>query len=329
MTKQKFKVGNQYESNNYGPVEVLELLPKEYARIKFLRTGAIREAQRANITQGRVRDTTVSVLEDQSRYKIKVGRVYQTNFYGNVVVTGRVDSLNVVVRFLDSGEERTVRTSALHSGNIRDRSAGKQRTSRVYYGMRFEPGTILKTKRGLEFEIVNFINSGNVHIRFVETGTERWVTADIVSKGKIGDYMSPSVCGIGYLGTETPEEYHEGAKCLWRGILKRVVNQKANYKICERWLCMKDFAEDIKEVPGYNEWLAWKDGKSDILYHLDKDFLVAGNRTYEPGKVIFVSAADNLTEVNLRKSIEAQSDTEVKKALEQAYATLRDKVLNQ
>lgn len=324
----KYEVGNVFESNRNGPFEIIERLPEHKARIKFLRTGSELEVRLCNVARGSIKDPATSV-DSQDRYKIKIGHIYPTNHYGHVEVINRIDGLTVTVRFMDSGNTRDVRTSALLTGKVRDHSTGAMRKGKLTYGLKLAVGTVFKNSQGHAFEIVEFTNASNVRIRFVNTGTERTTSTYVVLSGKILDYMEPSVHGMGYLGTEDYASIHEGTKQLWRAVLRRAADESYSSTVCERWLSMKNFADDISFIPGYSRWMDYKDGKSDECIHLDKDFLFPGNTEYAPGKVAFISETDNTTEAMLRKYSKLHAGTEIGNHMEQAYKLLRAKILSE
>ena len=75
---------------------------------------------------------------------------------------------------------------------------------------------------------------------------------------------------------------------LWR------VNELETYKdieIDKRWLYLSNFAHDIKELPGYNEWLTDRD------YQLDKDIKISGSKIYSRDTCMFVTRKENMDEM--------------------------------
>lgn len=322
----KYSVGKQFETNRSGPIEIIEVLPEYKVRVKFLNTGHELVARISNIPSGRIKDPTCAYYKD-GNYKIKIGCVYPTNYYGNVEVIGRIDTLTVIVRFLDTGAEREVRTSSLISGKVRDHSAGPMRNKGRNYGLKLDPGTVFRNSQGHSFEIIEFNNAKNVVIRFTNTGTTRTTYTSAVLTGRILDYMEPSVAGIGYLGTEDYANVCPHIKNLWRGVVSRAADETLRSTVCERWLSMKQFAEDVPFIPGYAKWLESKVSITEENYHLDKDFLFTGNSEYAPGKVLFISETDNTTEAMLRKYAKLHEGTEIGDHMNKAYDLLRAKVL--
>ncbi len=74
--------------------------------------------------------------------------------------------------------------------------------------------------------------------------------------------------------------------CLWADMLKRCFDEKYKQKYptyqdvncCSKWLSMTKFIEDVSQMKGYG-----LDG-----WHLDKDILLKGNKTYSKEFCCFV-----------------------------------------
>ena len=59
---------------------------------------------------------------------------------------------------------------------------------------------ICYNKNKEEFKIIEYIDTNNVLIKFINTSFEKLVSLSNIKTGCISDPMSPSVYGIGYLG---------------------------------------------------------------------------------------------------------------------------------
>ena len=92
---------------------------------------------------------------------------------------------------------------------------------------------------------------------------------------------------------------------LWFGILRRCYDYKqhnrkrgksySNVIVCDRWLYLKNFYEDIQKLEGYEEWT-----KSNTM-SLDKDILAQEvTKIYSPTTCKFVTIQDNIREMNER-----------------------------
>lgn len=84
---------------------------------------------------------------------------------------------------------------------------------------------------------------------------------------------------------------------LWSLMLMRVYSEaylKDNpaYRgvtVCERWLTLSKFAEDIQHLPNYE---LWRDNPHQRVC-LDKDIRIKGNREYRPEACMFVTLSDS------------------------------------
>ena len=65
-------------------------------------------------------------------------------------------------------------------------------------------GKICKSLNSGDFKILKYNNAYNVEIQFLKTGYETTVHLGSIRKGEVKDRYSPSVYGIGILGTKYP-----------------------------------------------------------------------------------------------------------------------------
>lgn len=87
---------------------------------------------------------------------------------------------------------------------------------------------------------------------------------------------------------------------LWVHILARCYDSKelekhSSYKncfVCNRWLRLSNFNEDLSKIKNYDLWINSKRGE----YHLDKDILNKGNKCYCLESCIFVDKNTNSME---------------------------------
>lgn len=84
---------------------------------------------------------------------------------------------------------------------------------------------------------------------------------------------------------------------LWYSMLMRAYSEKyirqhptyRNVSVCERWLRLSNFAEDIQYLPNYE---LWRDNPGQRIC-LDKDIRVKGNKLYSPETCMFVTLSDS------------------------------------
>ncbi|WP_251850876.1 hypothetical protein [Enterobacter cloacae] len=92
---------------------------------------------------------------------------------------------------------------------------------------------------------------------------------------------------------------------LWVHMLTRCYSEKyhldfPSYKGCSvapRWCCFANFANDIKTLEGYEDWL---DPHNKIC--LDKDAKDPGNKLYSIDTCRFITSYENIADASYRRS---------------------------
>lgn len=104
----------------------------------------------------------------------------------------------------------------------------------------------------------------------------------------------------------TKTEYGKRIYTLWFDMLRRCYDETqlarkrgktyANVVVCDRWMYLRNFAEDISKLDGYDQWILKNSSMS-----LDKDLSVQiATKIYSPTTCKFVTEKDNLKEMNER-----------------------------
>lgn len=157
-------------------------------------------------------------------------------------------------------------------------------------------GDIYKTNNFGNIKIINYINSRNVLVEFVETGYLTRTCAVNIRKGGIKDVMRPSVYGVGYVGAGT---YTSKSKTYgtWSNMIRRCYAKDSEFKYPTYMDC--SVSEDWHNFQVFAEWYGnnYRDG-----YDLDKDLLVVGNKIYSSDTCIFVPPSINCFTVNQVRS---------------------------
>ena len=150
-------------------------------------------------------------------------------------------------------------------------------------------GRVFKSKSSGDFKVLKYNDSKNVEIQFLNTGFEATVRLTTIESGGIKDPYSPSVYGIGVLGTKYPSTIN-GVKTkeymLWQSMLKRCYSdvykkQRPTYEDCK---C----SENFKSYEYFYEWCNNQIGFGNEGWHLDKDLLVKGNKIYSENTCVFI-----------------------------------------
>ena len=155
-------------------------------------------------------------------------------------------------------------------------------------------GKVCKSLNSGDFKILKYNDSKDVEIQFLKTRYEMAVQLVSIKIGNVKDPYSPSVYGVGILGTKYPtaingvqtKEYN-----LWQHMLKRCYSDKyqkkyPTYKGCE-------VSDKLKSYEYFYEWCHKQIGFGNQGWHLDKDLLVKGNKVYSEDSCVFIPAEVN------------------------------------
>lgn len=140
-------------------------------------------------------------------------------------------------------------------------------------------------KQGQELTVISKVKGKTFKVRFTSSGLVREANIDNIKAGKCKDLLAPTSSG-GFLGNA--KGYSDKERVLWKNMLFRVKDHE-NYKdasVCDRWLCLENFLEDIRSMEGYAKWL-------EGGYDLDKDIKYKGNKVYSKQTCMFVPRKEN------------------------------------
>ena len=159
-------------------------------------------------------------------------------------------------------------------------------------------GKVCKSKSSGDFEIVKYNNAKDVEVRFVNTGYEMVARLGNIKIGKVKDPYSPSVFGIGILGTKYPsaivgrntKEYE-----LWNNMLRRCYSDTSKKRNPTYIGC--EVSDNFKSYEYFYEWCNKQIGfgveGNGNPFQLDKDLLIKGNKVYSEYSCVFIP-----TEIN-------------------------------
>lgn len=219
---------------------------------------------------------------------MQVGTIHKTTYHGDIRILSYGGCEDVYVEFLNSGYKSKVRSNALRTGMVRDKS--QNIVHQITIAKDMEEGTVHSTKSNGDILIVHYKNSQEVAVKFIDTGYETLTTATIIRGGHISDKLRPSFCGVGFLGEgQYNKTNSKRALDKWKGMMVRCYNLKSlvrapTYKgcsVCEEWHNFQNFAAWFKDN--------FKEGM-----HLDKDILTEGNKIYSPSTCKFVTPQENI-----------------------------------
>ena len=130
---------------------------------------------------------------------------------------------------------------------------------------------------------------------FLKTGYETVARLGHIKTGSIKDPYSPSVYGIGVVGTKYPisgggrntKEYD-----LWNGTLRRCYSDALKKKYPTYIDC--EVSDKFKSYEYFYEWCNKQIGFNNKDWQLDKDLLVKGNKVYSEDTCVFIPREINL-----------------------------------
>ena len=151
-------------------------------------------------------------------------------------------------------------------------------------------GKIFPTNNGGDCVVVEYINSRNVTVMFLDKYKYTKKTQAVhVREGRVLNPFYPSVYGVGFIGVgkhkvsfkrRDTKIYKDWASMIGRGHCPKIKKKYPTYKdctVCEEWHNFQNFAEWTVQQPFYGSG-----------YQLDKDILVRGNKIYSPETCCYV-----------------------------------------
>ncbi len=150
-------------------------------------------------------------------------------------------------------------------------------------------GKVCKSLNSGDFKVLKYNDTANVEIQFLNTGYETSARLHNIRNGNVKDRYSPSVYGVGVLGTKYSSKVsgvHTKEYLLWQRMLERCYSdvykkQKPTYKDCE-------VSENFKSYEYFYEWCNSQVGFDVKGFDLDKDLLIKGNKVYSENTCIFI-----------------------------------------
>ena len=154
-------------------------------------------------------------------------------------------------------------------------------------------GKVFKSKSSGDFKILKYNNARNVEIQFSQTGYETTVKLTNIKSGIIKDPYSPSVYGVGILGTKylsTVNGVRTKEYTLWMDMLRRCYSD--TYKKKNQTYIDCEVSNKFKSYEYFYEWCNKQigfgvDGNGN-QFQLDKDLLIKANKVYSESTCVFL-----------------------------------------
>ena len=166
------------------------------------------------------------------------------------------------------------------------KEVGKSRT-------KIQVGDIFDTNNYGKLVVLEYENTSNLKVKFIDTAYETTTRANQLRKGEVKDRSLPSVYGVGIIGNGIAKVCGVETRDyqLWKSMLCRCYdikyhNRYPTYKYCE-------MSNKFKYFPYFMKWCHRQIGFDQEGWHLDKDILVKGNKVYSEDVCVFVPSEVN------------------------------------
>ena len=155
-------------------------------------------------------------------------------------------------------------------------------------------GKVCKSTSSGDFKVLKYNDTANVVIQFLKTGFKVVATLGNIKRGNVKDPYSPSVYGVGILGTKYPSTIN-GVQTkeymLWQNMLRRCYSEAFKKKYLTYDVC--EASENFKSYEYFYEWCNKQIGFDNEGWDLDKDLLVKGNKVYSEDSCVFIPSEIN------------------------------------
>lgn len=159
---------------------------------------------------------------------------------------------------------------------------------------KYVAGHTLPTPFYGDVEIVEYINSKNVTVKFNNTGYIATAQLNNIINGRLRDKLAPYIYGVGIVGDEVCSVEGEPLReyVIWQGMLRRCYcetfkERNPTYIDCKT-------SNNFKYFPYFKSWCKDQIGFNDPDFQLDKDILLKGNKVYCEDLCVFVPKDVNL-----------------------------------
>lgn len=158
-------------------------------------------------------------------------------------------------------------------------------------------------ERVCDWIITDYRGAKDVDIQHISTGERRTsIRYEHIKRHKSA--FERTTYGVGYLGDGEHQASINGNLTrfyvLWKGMFYRCYSgSEPSYSgctVCDTWHNFQQFAEDVKTLPNYAEWLA-----NPGQWQIDKDTISPGNKIYSPSTCQFITQQENAAEGQRRR----------------------------
>ena len=163
--------------------------------------------------------------------------------------------------------------------------------TRVIKAKKCYVGTSYKTNSSGICEIVDYVTSKEIYVKFLDYGNVVKCDLSNLRNGNVLNPLHPTFKGVGFLGLGDYKFTDFGLGSLWRSMLLRCNlstydNRYSTYNdvtVCKEWYDFQNLAKWCVDQKGFN-CVDTKGRK----FQLDKDLLIEGSKIYSPETCCFV-----------------------------------------
>lgn len=264
------KVGQEYKTNNYGIITVLNYTDARNIIVRFNSTGYTTHAQAYTIRNGLITDHPERDRRTAER------------------------------RRLAKEQKQIIREQQKAQKELARELAKQQVPADI------EVGTIHHMANNIKVRVHKFYNLNHVEVISLTTNSKLQTTAKTLRKqGKLSDPLAITLFGVGRKGIGKHLAHKNNTRTLayqhWHAMLRRCyykVDGKHVYPayedctVCDEWLTFQNFAD----------WHEQHYPQTKENWQLDKDIIVRGNTVYSPERCKYVTQLDNLKVRRFRKT---------------------------
>lgn len=113
-----------------------------------------------------------------------VGSIHETNNYGKIIIVKYESIEEILVRFIDTGNERYAIGDCIRKGKVKDLNAKP---------VGFKEGTKYKTNNHGVIEILDYKTYDHVLVKFIDTGNTKTTSVKQIEKGSVADEFDTKI----------------------------------------------------------------------------------------------------------------------------------------
>ena len=171
--------------------------------------------------------------------------------------------------------------------NVAVKELGKSEINHIKKKVEYE-GRVFNTNNYGDVVVLQYTNTRDVTVKFINTGNIRKVGMSELKKGEVRDNELKPVYKVGVM--DIPNAVKRGSKSksysAWNGMLQRCYNEHMRSNLPTYSDC--EVSDDFKYYSKFKEWAEKQIGYDQECWALDKDLLVKGNKVYSAETCAFV-----------------------------------------